>query len=75
MAAPVSAVGPAPASSPAALSACRDLIFEVDRDANAAGERAARELEARWLDAGREVRLLRSDDYGDLNDIIAGDAA
>jgi Toprim domain/CHC2 zinc finger len=51
------------------------LTVIVDHDANAAGERAARELEARWLDAGREVRLLRSDDYGDLNDIIAGDAA
>jgi hypothetical protein len=51
------------------------LTVIVDHDANAAGERAARELEARWLDAAREVRLLRSDDYGDLNDIIAGDAA
>src|SRR5580693_168847 len=57
------------------LSAVEALTVIVDHDANAAGERAARELEARWLDAGREVRLLRSDDYGDLNDIIAGDAA
>jgi hypothetical protein len=29
MAAPVSAVGPGPASSPAALSGCRDLVFEA----------------------------------------------
>jgi hypothetical protein len=57
------------------LSGVEALTVIVDHDANAAGERAARELEARWLDAGREVRLLRSDDYGDLNDIIAGDAA
>ena len=57
------------------LSGVEALTVIVDHDADAAGERAARELEARWLDAGREVRLLRSDDYGDLNDIIAGDAA
>ena len=57
------------------LSGVEALTVIVDHDANAAGERAARELEARWLDAGRKVRLLRSDDYGDLNDIIAGDAA
>src|SRR3984957_5337542 len=57
------------------LSGVEALTVIVDHDANAAGERAARELEARWLDAGREVRLLRSDDYGDLNDIIARDAA
>ena len=57
------------------LSGVEALTVIVDHDANAEGERAARELEARWLDAGREVRLLRSDDYGDLNDIIAGDAA
>ena len=57
------------------LSGVEALTVIVDHDANAAGERAARELEARWLDAGRKVRLLRSDDYGDLSDIIAGDAA
>ena len=57
------------------LSGVEALTVIVDHDANAEGERAARELEARWLDAGREVRLLRSDDYGDLNDIIAGAAA
>ena len=41
------------------------LTIIADHDANGAGERAARELEARWLDAGREVRLLRSDYYGE----------
>ena len=50
---------------------CLNVI--VDHDRNGAGERAAREVEARWRRAGREVRLLRSDQLGDLNDIIAGD--
>jgi hypothetical protein len=47
---------------------CLNLI--VDHDQNGAGEEAAREAEARWLSAGREVRLLRSDAPGDLNDVI-----
>jgi hypothetical protein len=47
---------------------CLNLI--VDNDRNGAGERAAREAEARWRAAGREVRLLRSDAPGDLNDLL-----
>jgi hypothetical protein len=47
---------------------CLNLI--VDNDPNDAGERAAREAEARWRTAGREVRLLRSDAPGDLNDVL-----
>jgi hypothetical protein len=48
----------------------RPLNLIVDHDQNGAGEEAAREAEARWLSAGREVRLLRSDAPGDLNDVI-----
>ena len=44
----------------------------VDHDANGAGEKAAREVEARWLAAGREVNLIRSDTPGDLNDALKG---
>jgi hypothetical protein len=47
---------------------CLNLI--VDHDQNDAGEKAAREAEARWLSAGREVRLLRPEARGDLNDVI-----
>jgi hypothetical protein len=47
---------------------CLTLI--VDHDPNGAGEKAAREAEVRWRAAGREVRLLRSDAPGDLNDVL-----
>jgi putative DNA primase/helicase len=47
---------------------CLNLI--VDHDQNGAGEKAAREAEAHWTRAGREVRLLRSDAPGDLNDVL-----
>jgi hypothetical protein len=57
------------------LNGIEALNIIVDHDKSGDGEKAARKAEARWLGAGREVRLLRSDDYGDLNDLIAGDAA
>jgi hypothetical protein len=45
------------------------LTLLVDNDQSGAGERAAREAEARWSAAGFEVRLLRSRTVGhDLND-------
>jgi hypothetical protein len=49
MVAPVSAVGPAPASSSAALSACRDLIFEALVDVcDRAASYARSASEAAW---------------------------
>ncbi|MGO9428338.1 toprim domain-containing protein [Rhodoblastus sp.] len=54
------------------LSGIEALNVILDHDANGAGEKAAREVEARWLAAGREVRLLRSDAPGDLNDALKG---
>jgi putative DNA primase/helicase len=57
------------------LNGIEALTVIADNDKSGDGEKAARKAEARWLTARREVRLLRSDDYGDLNDIIAGDAA
>jgi hypothetical protein len=57
------------------LSGIEALTIIADNDRSGDGEKAARKAESRWLAAGQEVRLLRSDDYGDLNDIIAGDAA
>jgi len=47
---------------------CLNLI--VDHDPNGAGEKAAREAETKWRGAGKEVRLLRSDAPGDLNDVL-----
>jgi Toprim domain/CHC2 zinc finger len=44
----------------------------VDNDLRGAGERAARELEARWRAADREVNLFRSDAPSDLNDALRG---
>ena len=52
------------------LSGIEALTVFVDHDDNAAGEKAAREAEERWLGAGREVRLLQPDQLGDLNDVI-----
>jgi len=54
------------------LSGIEALNVIVDNDLSGAGERAAREVEARWLAAGREVNLLRSDAPGDLNDALKG---
>jgi hypothetical protein len=48
------------------------LTLFADHDANAAGERAAREAEARWLQAGREVRIFMGKALGDLNDAFNG---
>jgi putative DNA primase/helicase len=57
------------------LSGIEALNVIVDHDPNGAGESAAREVEARWLANGREVRLRRSDQFGDLNDLLKGGAA
>ena len=54
------------------LSGIEALTVIVDHDLSGAGERAAREVEARWLTAGREVNLLRSNAPGDLNDALKG---
>jgi hypothetical protein len=49
------------------------LTIFADHDANGAGERAAREAEARWLEASREVRIFRAATVGrDLNDVLKG---
>jgi hypothetical protein len=49
------------------------LTVVADHDANGSGERAAREAERRWIEAGREVVILRADAIGaDLNDAIRG---
>jgi hypothetical protein len=46
------------------------LNIIADHDENGAGERAARAAEARWRGAGREVRVFRTEQIGDLNDAI-----
>jgi hypothetical protein len=56
----MSAVGPAPASSPAALSACRDLVFEaIQEPLNLASSYAlsAREAAFRGSAATLEIHL------------------
>jgi hypothetical protein len=57
------------------LSDVEALNIVVDNDPNGAGEKAAREVEARWLEAGREVNLLRRDALGDLNDALKDEGA
>jgi putative DNA primase/helicase len=42
----------------------------ADHDENGAGERAALELEQRWLSAGREVLVVAPAAPGDFNDVI-----
>jgi hypothetical protein len=55
------------------LSGIEALTIFADHDANGAGERAAREAEARWIEAGREVRIFRAATVGrDLNDVLKG---
>jgi hypothetical protein len=56
------------------LSGIEALTVVVDHDVNGAGERAAREAEARWLAAGKEVKLFRPDAPGDFNDALKGSA-
>jgi hypothetical protein len=48
----------------------RDGRSIADHDAKGGGEKAARAIEARWGQAGREVDILRRDRLGDLNDAI-----
>jgi putative DNA primase/helicase len=52
------------------LAGIEALTIFADYDANGAGERAARELEARWLQEGREVRIFIRDKLGDINDAL-----
>ena len=53
------------------VAGIESLTVIADHDANGAGERAAREVEARWGTAGREVRILRAKAVGyDLNDAL-----
>jgi hypothetical protein len=51
------------------------LTIFADHDQNGAGEKAAREAEARWLSAGKEVRVLRLREPGDINDAAMRAAA
>ena len=57
------------------LSGIEALTVIVDHDESGAGEKAARAVEARWLPAGKEANLLRSDAPGDFNDLLKGAAA
>jgi putative DNA primase/helicase len=53
------------------LNGIECLTVFTDHDENSAGEKAARAVEATWLAASKQVRLLRWNEYGDLNDAIA----
>ena len=53
------------------VAGIESLTLVADHDANGTGERTARETAERWLDAGREVRLIWPKTKGeDLNDIV-----
>ena len=53
-----------------------DVIISADHDANGVGERAARDVAARWLGEGRRVKLALPPIAGvDFNDILRGVAS
>ena len=54
------------------LAGIESISVIADHGSNGAGERAARELQARWEISGREVRIWKSKTLGDLNDFIKG---
>jgi hypothetical protein len=56
------------------LAVIEELAVFVDHDPNGAGEKAARKVEARWLAAGRKVRLRQPNEFGDFNDVVMGEA-
>jgi hypothetical protein len=53
------------------LGGIEALTIMADHDASGDGEKAARNAEARWLDAGRKVRVFLPP-FGDLNDALRG---
>src|ERR1700677_426637 len=56
-------------------SGVESLGILADHDAAGAGERAAREVEARWRAAGTEVRIFMWEKLGDINDALRQGAA
>jgi hypothetical protein len=52
------------------LAGVEALTILADHDASGAGERAAREVELRWRQAGREVRIFMWEKVGDINDAL-----
>ena len=52
------------------LSGIEALTIVADNDANGDGERAADEVAARWLQVGREARVIVWDGIGDINDAL-----
>jgi putative DNA primase/helicase len=46
------------------------LTIIADHDKTDAGEKAAREVEARWRLAGREAHIFMPETFGDLNDLL-----
>lgn len=54
------------------LSGIECLSIIADHDVSGAGEKAARAVEARWFQAGRDVRVLMPNEPGDLNDVLRG---
>lgn len=51
------------------LSGIESLTVIADHDLHGSGQTAAREVGARWREAGREVRIILPDEIGDLNDL------
>jgi putative DNA primase/helicase len=52
------------------LSGIEALTIFADNDKNGAGLRSARAVEARWLAAGRDARIIVRDKFGDINDAV-----
>ncbi len=56
------------------LSGIKVLSVIADHDLSGAGEKAARQVEARWRAAGKEVNLYLPNEPGDVNDMSRGGA-
>jgi putative DNA primase/helicase len=52
------------------LAGVQFLTVFADHDENGDGEKAAREVEKRWLQAGREARIRVWDGIGDINEAL-----
>lgn len=52
------------------LAGTNCLTIIADHDATGAGEKAAREVEARWRRAGREATIVMPTTRGDLNEML-----
>jgi putative DNA primase/helicase len=52
------------------LAGIESLTILADHDVAGAGERAARQVEGRWRQAAKKVRIFMWEEIGDINDAL-----